>query len=132
MSREMQATYPQLKKLIGYSNIGVVSTDLKPSPLKGSQDSSAISLGHLSNLTESKGIGTVIDAFSSEALRSIRDEVGGVCRLYDSYNIFVLTYSGGCTGDRKFRSVGLRKARGSHCFLLHPRRYWRRWWFGSR
>ena len=81
MSKEMQATYPELKNLIGYSNIGVVSSDLKPSPSRPLEDDSALSLGHLSNLTESKGIGTVIDTFRklAEIFPNLKLHIAGPC-----------------------------------------------------
>lgn len=58
MAKELSSRYPHARMTQSYSNVGVVSDDLVPSPTIVNY-----AMGHMSNLTEAKGLGRTIDAF---------------------------------------------------------------------
>ena len=104
MSNAMKKTYPKINNSIGFSNIGVVSSSLRPK-INASVGENIV-LGHLSNLTQDKGIGTVIesyrklinifpnlklhiagpcsDSFATEEVAKICDEMGEKVVYFDS------------------------------------------------
>lgn len=74
----LRTLYTSVRRIQPYSNVGVVDPALRPGPvaLEG-----VIRLGHMSNLTEAKGLGRTIDAFRtarSEGLDA-RLTVAGPC-----------------------------------------------------
>ncbi len=59
MAMELQSRYPAAQHALGYSNVGVVDADLD----FGYRHEGDLVLGHISNLTEEKGLGRTIDCF---------------------------------------------------------------------
>ena len=59
MGRQLKAQYSAIKHTMSYSNVGVVDRRLQPV----SRTRPELAIGHLSNLTEDKGLGRTIDAF---------------------------------------------------------------------
>ncbi|MCA9010807.1 MAG: glycosyltransferase family 4 protein [Planctomycetaceae bacterium] len=59
MGRQLKAQYSTVKRTLSYSNVGVVDRRLRPV----SRTQSELVLGHMSNLTQEKGLNRTIDAF---------------------------------------------------------------------
>ena len=74
MAEDLKARYPRIGRAMGYGNAGFVDPRLRALP--GHGDSREITLGHMSNLTLSKGLGRTIDL-----LRLARREGLPVCLL---------------------------------------------------
>lgn len=61
MALELKARYPDVRRASGYGNVGFVDPALRS--LTRREPRPCITLGHMSNLTEAKGLGRAIDAF---------------------------------------------------------------------
>ena len=59
MGRQLEARYPTIARTMSYSNVAVVDRRLQPVSRKQAQPV----IGHMSNLTQEKGLGRTIDAF---------------------------------------------------------------------
>lgn len=59
MGRQLKTRYSAIKHTMSYSNVGVVDRRLRPV----SRTQPELVIGHMSNLTQEKGLGRTIDAF---------------------------------------------------------------------
>ena len=75
---DLRDRYSSVRHILGYSNVGVVDNVLRPS---ARADEQPVRLGHMSNLTKAKGIGTTIAAFRAirAAGREVTLVVAGPC-----------------------------------------------------
>lgn len=75
MATELKARYPGIRCARSLSNVGFVARSLRPTP----RPDRPVTVGHMSNLSEVKGVGRVVDAVAS--LRSenvpVRLELAG-------------------------------------------------------
>ncbi len=76
MAEELKSRYCRVKLTQSYNNVGVVSTGLMPADC-----GVRYALGHLSNLTEAKGLGRAIEAFRNarKIWPTLSLHVGGPC-----------------------------------------------------
>ena len=77
MGKELKERYPAIGRIQSYSNVGVVDDQLSPTPREGRQ----LVIGHMSNLSEEKGLGRTIEAFRQARLNwpDLRLDVAGPC-----------------------------------------------------
>lgn len=79
MADELRRSYPSIGAARGYGNAAFVDPRLRDLPDRGPGDT--ITLGHMSNLSEAKGIGRAIDLFRLAKARGlpVRMLVAGPC-----------------------------------------------------
>ncbi len=117
MAVELASRYPAIGRTLPLSNVGSVAGELEPAP----RPDRPVTIGHMSNLTEKKGIGRVIDAFGlmRDAGENVRLEIAGPASdafakaaLSDAAERFgdVFAYRGPVYGEDKlafFRAIDI-------------------------